>query len=69
MNDDIIENVKVINKQVENALKYLKEHSKEVYEIKIMPVGFEEGHVKFEILFNSTDPLLKEAQKFIQERS
>ena len=62
-NEEIMENVKAVNKTVEYAQKYLKEHSKEVYEINIKPIGFEEGHLEIQIIFSSTDPQLKEAQK------
>lgn len=62
----IIENVKVINKQVEYAQKYIKEHSKEVSNISFEPQGFEKGCVKIEIIFDAPSLMLKEAQERIQ---
>ena len=58
----IVENVKQINKMVEYVQKYLQQHSKEVEEINIKPLGFEEGNIKFEIIFNPNNPELKKAQ-------
>jgi len=64
----IVENVKMVNHNVELAKKYLKEHSKEVYEINFHPVDCGEGHLKFEIYFNPNDSQLKEAQKQIDAK-
>ncbi len=67
ISEQIIKNVKTVNETVEYMQKYLNEHSKEVYQVNIDPQGFEEGHVKFTIVFNPHDSMLKEAQKQILE--
>ena len=68
-NKRILENVKIINKEVEKAKKYLQEHSKEVYQINFDPIGYEEGTLKITICFDANNPQLKEAQNKIKEES